>query len=161
MPRGITIEVIERMAHAHRLVELCGCVTTATVMSELGLNHTEAYYVLRLLWVHNGVAKVVIGRTAVWCVDRETAERTVDALASTVRRLVCARRMRYATPTRVADLITSDTQAFKLFARYIQLDMTKRFEYRPAALAFIDALLQRAFGDPMRDGEKTVYYVTC
>jgi len=80
MPRGITVEAIERMAHAHRLVELCGCVTTATVVSELGLNHTEAYYVLQLLCVRNGVAKVVIGRTAVWCVDGETAERAVDAL---------------------------------------------------------------------------------
>jgi len=67
--------------------------------------------------------------------------------------------MRYATPTRVADLTTSDAQAFKLFARYIRLDMTKRF--RPAALAFIDALLRQAFGDPMRDGEETVYYATC
>ena len=28
----------------------------------------------------DGVVKVVIGRTAVWCVDGETAERAVDAL---------------------------------------------------------------------------------
>jgi hypothetical protein len=130
-------------------------------MSKLGLSHTEAYYVLQLLQAHNRAVKVSAGRIVIWCKDGETAERTLSALTSTIRRLLCANDMRYATPTRVANLIMSDRQAFKLFAKYIQLDRTKRFGYRPAALAFVDALLQRAFGDPVRDGEKNVYYVTC
>jgi hypothetical protein len=130
-------------------------------MSKLGLNHTEAYYVLQLLQAHNNAVKVVVGKTAIWCRDREAAERMLDVLTSTVQRLLCTRRMRYATPTRVVNLIMSDRRAFKLFAKYIQLDRTGRFGYKPVVLAFVKALLQRAFGDPVRNGEKTVYYVTC
>ena len=158
MPKvGPTDKIIDRMAHVYRIVESHGCVTTTAVMSESGLSHTEAYYVLQLLQAHNNATKVVVGKTAIWCKDGETAERTLDVLTSTVQRLLCANGMRYATPTRVTNLIMSDRQAFKLFAKYIQLDRTKRLGYRPVALTFIDALLRRV-GDPVRNN---VYYVTC
>jgi hypothetical protein len=127
-------------------------------MSELGLSHTEAYYALWLLQAHNNTVKVTVGKIVIWCKDGETAERTLDVLTSTVRRILCASGMRYATPTRVANLIILDRQAYKLFAKYIQLDRTKRHGYRPVALTFIDALLRRAFGDPVRNN---VYYVIC
>jgi len=158
MPKGgLTDEIINRMMHVYRIVESHGCVTTTTVMSELALSHSEAYYVLKLLRMRNHIVEVTVGKTAIWCIDAETAERTLDTLVSTIRRMVCSNGMRYATPTRVAGLITSDRQAFKLFTKYIQLDRTKRFGYRPVALVFIDTLLQRV-GYPVRDG---VYYVTC
>jgi len=158
MPKGgPTDKIIDRMAHVYRLVESHGCVTTTTIMNELGLSHTEAYYASRLLSQTRNVVKVVVGKTAIWCKDWETAEHTLDALVSAMRRLLCASDMRYATPTRVVNLIILDRQAFKLFAKYIQLDRTKRLGYRPVALTFIDALLRRV-GDPVRNN---VYYVTC
>jgi hypothetical protein len=127
-------------------------------MNELGLSHTKAYYVSWLLTQICNVVKVVVGKTAIWCKDWETAEHTLDTLVSAMRRLLCASGMRYATPTRVTNLIMLDRQAYKLFAKYIQLDRTKRHGYRPVALTFINALLRRAFGDPVRNN---IYYVIC
>jgi hypothetical protein len=159
MPRGFTDKVIERMAQAYYIIESRGCATTATVMAELGLNHTKAYYALDMLRMHGRVVEVVLGQTSLWCRDEETAKRAVEELVSHVKRLLCNSGMRYATPVRAANLIASDKQALRAFARYVQLDKTKHQGYKPATLAFINAVLQMAFGDPM-DGRR-VYYVVC
>jgi hypothetical protein len=161
MPKAFTDEVVDRMAQIYHIVESHGCVTTTAVMAELGLSHSKTYYALSLLKSYGRVEEVVLGNVSLWCRDKETAKRTVDELVSHVRRLLCNNGTRYATPTRVANLIVSDKQAFKAFARYVQFDMTKRQAYRPNTLSLIKALLQMAFGNPVRSGGKVIYYVTC
>lgn len=162
MPKNYTDRVIERMAYVYHIVVSHGCVTTTWVMSTLGLNHARVYYTLRVLKLHGRIVEVVLGKTSLWCRDEETAKRTIDELLSHMRRVLCNNGTRYATPTRVASLLASDRQAFKVFSKYVSFDTTKRTKYRPVTLSFLNALLQMAFGDPMVDSDqKTVYYVTC
>lgn len=163
MPKAPTEEVIDRLPHVYHLVVSAGCTTTTTIEDALGLSHTMAYYALRLLKNYKMVVEVVLGTLAVWCVDEETAKRSIEELKSEVRRLLCNNGRRYATPKRVLELIESDKYAYKVFSKYVSLGRSKKGKYKPITLAFASAVLRELFGEPkfQRRGRRPVYFVTC
>jgi Mn-dependent DtxR family transcriptional regulator len=161
MLAGITDRVFERMAQIYYIVKSQGCISTTKAMKKLGLSHSEVYHALTQLKKFGKVVEITLGKISLWCRDEETAKRTLDELASHVRRLLCSNGMKYATSTRVANLIVSDKQAFETFAKYVEFNMTKHASFKPTTLSFINALLQTV-GDPVvRNDERSVYYVTC
>ena len=164
MPKAPREKVIDRIHHVYHLVVSAGCTTTATIEDALGLGHSMVYYALRLLKNNKMVVEVVLGKHAVWCVDEETAKRSIEELKSVVRRLLCNNgRIRYATPKRVLELIESDKYARKVFSKYVSLGRPKRGKYKPTTLAFVDSVLRELFGEPQfqRYRERPVYFVTC
>ncbi|MEM4964225.1 MAG: hypothetical protein QXT13_08770 [Pyrobaculum sp.] len=155
---------MDRLPHVYRLVASAGCTTTTTIEEALGLSHTMAYYALRLLKNYKMVVEVVLGTLAVWCVDEETAKRSIEELKSEVRRLLCNNgRIRYTTPKRALELIESDKYAYKVFSKYVSLGRPKRGKYKAITLAFASAVLRELFGEPkfQRHGGSPVYFVTC
>ncbi|MEM1887641.1 MAG: hypothetical protein QXY12_02645 [Pyrobaculum sp.] len=154
---------MDRIPHVYRLVVSAGCTTTTTIEDALGLSHTMAYYALRLLKNYKMVVEVVLGTLAVWCVDEETAKRSIEELKSEVRRLLCNNgRIRYTTPKRVLELIESDKYAYKVFSKYVSLGRPKKAKYKAITLAFASAVLRELFGEPkFQRGKRPVYFVTC
>jgi hypothetical protein len=162
MARRRTKRVASRLQHVYELVVSAGCVTTVSVEDALGLRHSEAFYALALLKSSGKVVETLIGRYALWCRDEETAKRVIEELKSEARRLLCSNG-KYATPSRILELVESDRQAREVFSRYIPLDKTKKLSYKPQALAFADAVLRELFGEPQfrRYRDRPIYLVTC
>lgn len=163
MPKTLTKKVIDRIRDVYHIIILEGCTTTVTIENALGLSHSMVYYALRLLKNNKMVVEVVLGKHAVWCVDEETAKRSIEELKSVVRRLLCNNRIRHATPKRVMELIESDKYARKVFSKYVSLGRPKRGRYKPTTLAFVDSVLRELFGEPQfrLRRERPVYFVTC
>jgi len=164
MPRRPTRRVGRRVQETVEILHANGCITTSALQAALGLNHSEAYHVLTALKKAGNAVEVLLGKTSIWCRDEETARRVVDELKSEVRRLLCSNgKMRYATPSRVLELVESDGQAREVFSRYVLLDKTRNQSYKPQALAFAYAVLRELFGEPpfQRYRERPIYLVTC
>jgi len=128
-----------------------GCVTTAALMRMLGLSHSQAFYALRLLQLQGRAVEVALGKVALWCRDRETAQRFLGEIRETVVRLVEANRLRYVRPKQLFELITRDAKARELFSRIINV------KARPSASAFsvLVAILDAIYGDPIH---RSIYY---
>jgi ribosomal protein S25 len=155
-------KVAERIDVAVRLVEERSCVMTSTLMRELGVGHSEAFYVLRLLQLQNRVVEVVVGnkrpRVAIWCRDGETAERLMMLIKETVHRLAVEGRMRYATPSKILQAALRDREAYELLGMFIPLSRrTARFH--PVALAFIRHILQMLYGEPLKYANHKYVYI--
>jgi hypothetical protein len=157
------MRVASRLQHIYELVTSAGCVTTASVEDALGLGHSEAFYALALLKSSGKVVETLIGKYALWCRDEETAKRVIEELKSETRRLLCSNGKRYATPTRVLELVESDKHVREVFSKFIQLDKTRNQSYKPWALAFADSVLRELFGEPQfkRYRDRPIYLVTC
>jgi len=137
-----------------------GCVTTAALMKALGLSHTQALYILRLLQAEGRVVEVVVGNTALWCRSRAAAETVVGRLREAVHRLAVANNMRYATPAKILRSAQSDKEAYALFSRFIPLSRTGT-RFSPSSLAFVNGVLHLLYGEPiLRTPRKTVYVVS-
>ncbi|MGC9051877.1 hypothetical protein [Pyrobaculum sp.] len=69
MPRGRTAKVEQRELAVYELLKMHGCMTTSQIIDELGLSHTQVFYVLKVLARRGDVAEYVVGRRiALWCV---------------------------------------------------------------------------------------------
>ena len=127
-----------------------GCVTTTALMNTLGVGHTQAFYVLRLLRESGRAVEVSVGRVALWCRDRETATRFVEELTAVVRRLVERQRLRYVTPKRLFELITRDAEARQAFSRVINVKAPSASVY-----SVLKTLLEAVYGEPIK---RSIYY---
>ncbi len=152
-------KVAERVGAAARLVEERGCVATSTLMRELGVNHSEAFYALRLLQLQNRVVEVVVAsRVAIWCRDRETAEELIRRLRETVHRLATESGIRYARPSKILQAALKDREAYELLRAFVPLRYTATFH--PVALAFIRDVLHQLYGESLKySNNKYVYIV--
>ena len=157
VPRGaykLYTATRKRLPQVLELLERYGCISVSALMQTLGVTHTQAYYLARLAGV-----KMRIGNTAILCRDRAAAEELVERLRETVHRVATANGMKYATPAKILRAALRDRSAYALLNRFIPLRRdVERFP--PAALAFIDDILQSLYGEPMRLRRRTVYIVS-
>jgi len=139
-----------RMEEVAGLVVREGCITTSTLILRYGVSHTQAFHVLRLLQYEGRVVEVVVGNTALWCRDRDAAQRFVEELAAVVRRLVEQHRLRYVTPKRLFQLIANDPQARQAFSRIVNIKTPSASVY-----SVLKTLLDAVYGKPI---SKSIYY---
>jgi len=66
VPRRTTTHVLERKERILQLLRDRGEVPTSTIVRELGLSHSQAFYVLRLLLREGRVREVKRGKVAYW-----------------------------------------------------------------------------------------------
>jgi len=161
-PRRPSVRVRERAEQALGLLAREGCAPSRALSRALGVGHTHVRYVMKLLLSRGRVVEVVVGKTAIWCRDREAAAELVEKLRATVRRLTAG--FRYATPSRVLRMVAQDREAYALFSRFVSLRPAvygQRESFPPQALAFADSILSSLYGDPMRYSPyKNVYTVS-
>ena len=141
-------------ARVEQVVELLArnkCIATSVVMRELGLNHTEAYYTLRLLQTQGCAVEMVLGRVAIWCISRNAANELLEELRETAVQLVKQHRLRYVTPKRLYTLVARDHKAQELFSRVIGIGN------KPSTAMYtaLKALLGAVYGDPL---SRSVFY---
>ena len=67
MPIAPTSKVLTRAVEIESYIRQKRCATTAMVISDLGITHTKAFYVLRNLARLGKVRQHVIGKVSVWC----------------------------------------------------------------------------------------------
>jgi hypothetical protein len=128
-----------------------GCAATAALMKALGLSHTQAFYALRLLQAEGRAVEVALGRVALWCRDRDAAQKFIETLKAEVLRLVSQHGLRYVTPKRLFELVARDAKAREVFSHIISVKPP------PSASAYsvLKALLGAAYGAPI---SKSIYY---
>ncbi len=73
MPRKVTDRVLERKRKVYEFIKERGEVPTALIIQELGLTHSQAFYVLRLLLREGKIREVRRGKVAYWRVAEEQA----------------------------------------------------------------------------------------
>lgn len=66
MPRKITTQVIKRKDEVYNFIKVHGEVPTAIIVRELGLSHSQVFYVLRLLAKEGRIEEVRRGKLAYW-----------------------------------------------------------------------------------------------
>jgi len=148
-----------RMAQVLELLQRDGCISVGTLMRALGVTHTRAYYMSRVLLLLRKGVKVTIGNTAVLCRDRAAAEETIARLRETIHRLAVENGMRYVTPTKILQVALRDRDAYKLLSRFVPLSRGME-RFPPALLKFVDDVLRTLYGEPLKLRRKTVYVVS-
>jgi len=140
-----------RVEKIYKEIEKAGCVASAVLAKRLRIGRNELFYVLRRLRQEGRVETVSLGRTFLWCRSRAAAEEVLARLEETLKRVL--RGHKFATPQKVLDLIAKDPEARRLFSRHMPL--------RPnsATIQIIDALMLRAFGEPIKTSRNRVYLI--
>ncbi len=152
-------KVAERVDATARLVEERGCVATATLMRELGVSHSEAFYALRLLQLQNRVVEIAVAdKVAIWCRDGATAEELVQRLKESVHRLATSNGMRYATPKKILQAALRDRDAYELLSAFIPLSRHAT-RFHPLAPAFVRHILHQLYGMPLKYSNHRYVYV--
>jgi len=140
-----------RVEKVYKEIEKAGCVTSAALAEQLRIDRNELFYVLRRLRQESRVEAVSLGRTFLWCTNRATAEEVFARLEEALKRAL--RGHKFATPQKVLNLITKDPEVRRLFSLHILLHPN------PATIQIIDALMMRAFGEPMKTSRGHVYLI--
>jgi len=153
MRRRTIREAAIRTEKVYREIEAAGCATALVLMERLKIGRNELKHVLYRLRQEGRVVSVAMGRAALWCTDDEAAEEVLARLGDALRRLLC--RFKYATAKRALRLITKDPEAKRLFSRHMSLRRSS------VTIQLIDALMERAFGEPMKTSRGNVYTVQC
>jgi predicted transcriptional regulator len=143
-----------RAEKIYREIKEAGCLMSAVIGERLRIEHNKLFYVLRRLKQEGLVEPISFGRVVFWCTNRATAEEVFTKLVEALKKLLC-RRVKYATPKEVMQLIAKDKEAQSLFLRHMTL------RPNPATAQVIDALMRKAFGQPIRWSRNHVYYITC
>lgn len=158
LTRGPRVETLRRMDQIVDLLTREGCISSSALCKTLGLGHTTVRYITAILLSQGRTVKVIVGKTAIWCRDRETAEELVARLREAAHRL--ASRGRYITPSRLLQMVRRDKEAYGLFTKFIKLSRIDGGHIGPVALAFASSILASLYGEPMRLRRKTVYVVS-
>jgi predicted transcriptional regulator len=156
---GLYAKTREKLTRTLEILQRDGCISVGALMRMMRISYIKAYHLLRVALLTGRGVKVVIGKTAVLCRDRATAEETVARLRDTVHRLVAKRRMNYVTPTKVMRLVENDRETYELLSRFVPL-RRRRKSIPPAVLWFASHILRSLYGEPLRYGRKVVYVVS-
>jgi len=157
-PPGPTPKTRRRMEEALEVVVREGCVSTSALSRKLGVSHTQAFHVLRLLQAEGRIVEVAVGATALWCRDRATAEELIRRLRDAVRRLVALNNFRYVTPSKALQAVRADKKMYAFFSRFIPLSRLDGDGFSPTALAFMSHILRSLYGEPLKySNNKPVY----
>jgi len=147
-------KTLARAEKAYREIEEAGCITSSALVERLRISYGELFYVLDKLRREGRVVPADLGRASLWCTSRAAAEEVTAKLAEALRSLLC-RRGRFATPKKALQLVAEDKEARRLFARHMPL------RPNPAVIQVIDALMERAFGEPVRSSRVRIYHIRC
>jgi len=71
MPRRTTFQIVERKEELLKLLEKIGEAPTSVIVRELGISHSQAFYILRLLLREGKVREIKRGKIAYWALIRE------------------------------------------------------------------------------------------
>jgi hypothetical protein len=140
-----------RVEKVYKEIEKAGCVTSSALMEQLQITYDELFYVLRKLRQEGRVGVVSLGRVSLWCISRAAAEEVLSRLEEALKRALGGRK--FATPQKVLDLITKDPETQGLFSHHMPL------RPNPATIQAIDALMMRAFGEPIKTSRGNVYLI--
>jgi ribosomal protein S25 len=72
MPRRVTAQVIDRKDRVLKFLKEHGEVPTSALVKELGLTHSQAFYVLRLLLKEGKVREIKRGKVAYWTLAEQS-----------------------------------------------------------------------------------------
>jgi len=156
--KSLSLKTVQRAKRVVELLETEGCMSTSALRRELGIGPSSQRYVLTLLLSQGLAVEVVVGRTAIWCRGRRTAEELVAKLRETAHRL--ASRRRYIGPSELLQMVRRDKEAYEVFSRFIPLSRFADDRIHPIAMAFADSILASLYGDPVRYApHRHVYFV--
>jgi hypothetical protein len=142
-----------RAERIYKEIEEVGCLTSAAIAERLRVSHSELFYVLNALRREGRVEIINLGRVALWCADRTASEEVLSRLAEALRSLLCGRR--FATPKEALQLAAEDKETRKLFSRHMPL------RPNPTTMQVIDALMAKAFGEPIKRSRSRIYHIQC
>jgi len=144
------------MDEAYKYIEVRGCTTIASAAKALGVEWERARYVIALLKKEGRLVEVEYGGKVLWCVSEEAAEEAVNALRAEVWRVICANRLRYVSPSKLARLISEDPKALRTLHKFAApADLTA-----VGGLKILDAALRDLFGREFgRRTRRKLYYV--
>ena len=156
MPHGLAKKVKKRMNEAYKHIEAQGCATVASVAGALNVPWDRARHVVDLLKKEGRVVEVEYGGKLLWCVNEEAAEEAIYNIRAEVWRLICSNKLRYVSPSRLAQLMISDARARKLFAKYVSIKNAAN----AGGIKFADAVLRDLLGAAFdRRTNKKIYMV--
>jgi predicted transcriptional regulator len=157
--KSLNTKAARRAEKVVKLLAAEGCMSTSALRGALKLGYSSLRHVLTLLMSYGHVVEVVVGRTAVWCRDRETAEELVAKLRGAAHRL--ASRRRYIRPSELLRMAQRDSETYALFSKFIPLSRFDGDRIYPTALAFADDILRSLYGESIRyAGNRHVYFVS-
>ena len=154
-----SMKIVQRAERVAELLGAEGCMSSSALRRALGIGYSPLRYVLTLLMSQGRAVEVVVGRTAIWCRDRRTAEELVARLREAAHRL--ASRRRYIKPSELLQMVRRDKEAYELFTRFVPLSRFAGDRIHPVAMAFADSILASLYGDPIRYAHRRhVYFVS-
>jgi predicted HTH transcriptional regulator len=72
MPRRVTTQVVDRKEKVINFLKEHGEAPTSTLVKELGLSHSQAFYVLRLLLREGKIREIKRGKVAYWALAEQS-----------------------------------------------------------------------------------------
>ncbi len=138
----------------YREINEAGCATSSVLMERMRITYNELFYALDRLRKEGRVEAVSLGRAAFWCTNRAAAEAVLAVFAEALKSLLC-RHGRFITPKEVLQLVAEDKEMREFFSRHMPL------RPNPATIQAIDALMARAFGEPIETSRGRVYTIQC
>jgi len=156
MPRKMSDNMRIRMAKALKYMTTeSPCTTIAKIATTLNISWSMARNTLYQLAKNKMVLKVEISHATIWCIDEEAASKAIFEIKHTLWRLICKSRRRFMTASEALKLITADTEARKIFAKYIDINSPHGH-----TLYFIASALDDLLGKPIdKRRRRTLFYV--
>jgi len=141
------VEVLEYMKH------VSPCATIATIASALNLSWTYARKIMAHLTKNKLIIEVAIRHRVLWCINKKAALIEIAILRRELWRIICASKRKFITPSQIYRLIAEDTEARKIFAKYINVD-----KISGNALKFLSALIEDLIGPPLEKTSRKVLF---
>ena len=156
--KGPSAKTAQRAERAVELLAAEGCMSGSALLKALEVGHGSLRHVLMLLISSGRAVEVVVGKTAIWCRDRSTAEELISRLRAAAHRLASSRR--FVRPFNLIRMAQRDREAYVLFSKFVPLSRLDDDSLSPQALAFADGILRSLYGEPIRySHSKHVYAV--
>jgi DNA-binding transcriptional ArsR family regulator len=149
----------KRLLPTLELLGRYGCISVSALMQTLGVTHTQAYHLMRVLLLLGMGVKVRIGNTAILCRDRVAAEEAISRLRGAIHRIATENNMRYVSATKVLQTALKDRATYELLSRFIPLRRSME-HFPPLVLTFVNDILQSLYGKPLRRRHGRIYAVT-
>jgi hypothetical protein len=137
-----------------REIEEAGCLMFSVLMERVRATRNELFYVLDRLRQEGRVEALSLGRVIFWCAGRAAAEEVLTRLTEALKSLLCG-RVKFATPKDALRFVAEDKEMRRLFSRHMPM------RFNTATAQVIDALMTRAFGQPIKTSRGNVYHIYC
>jgi len=129
------------------------CATIATIANALNLSWTYTRKIMTHLTKSGLIIEVAIKHRVLWCINKKAALIEIAILRHELWRVICASKRKFITPSQIYGLIAKDTEARKIFAKYINVD-----KINANALKFLSALIEDLIGPPLEKTSRKVLF---